>query len=171
MSDVGGHREGGRKNRTGGQATHPRRIEAQQRVAKALALRIQGVAYSAIAEQCGYKNGQRAHEAVKRAIVALPKDKAIEARTVELERLDRLMLTAWEKAISGDTGAGDYILRIMKRRAALAGLDAPVKAQVDNTGTTTLRWEDAEPYDKSEPDQDATPPSGPTGGTPPPGEI
>lgn len=92
---------------------------------KALRLREAGASYAMIAEQCGYKNATRAHEAVKRAIQALPREAATDCRKFEEDRLDRLMLAYWKRAVDGNLDAADYILRLMKRRAALLGLDAP----------------------------------------------
>jgi len=42
---------------------------------------------------------------------------------MELERLDRMQLGLYEKAIKGHEGAVDRILRIMNRRASYLGLD------------------------------------------------
>jgi hypothetical protein len=48
-------------------------------------------------------------------------------RKLECERLDRLLLAVWSRALSGDLDALDRALALMKRRAALLGLDAPRK--------------------------------------------
>jgi AraC-like DNA-binding protein len=105
--------------------TRPERIAAQERVKKALELRKAGVTYAVIAEKCGYKTPQHAHKAVTAAIQAIPREEAKEARKFEEDRLDRLMLAYWKKALDGDRDSADYILRVMKRRAAMLGLDAP----------------------------------------------
>lgn len=49
-----------------------------------------------------------------------------EVRTLELARLDQLHLAVWGRAIQGDYGAIDTVLKIMARRAKfLPGLEAP----------------------------------------------
>jgi hypothetical protein len=117
-------------SRNTGNKANGKAIERGERVNKALELRKAGCSFRVIAEQCGYKNAQRAHAAVKRALELIPRENALDVRRIEVERLDRLMLAAWERALKGDLDAGDYILRVMKRRAALLGIDAPTKTQV-----------------------------------------
>ena len=46
-------------------------------------------------------------------------------RRIENERLDQLWGPMYAKALNGDCRAVDSCLRIMNRRAALYGLDAP----------------------------------------------
>jgi hypothetical protein len=52
-------------------------------------------------------------------------------RSMEVERLDRMLLGLWESARVGHLGAVDRVLRIMERRSKLLGLDAPVKSDVN----------------------------------------
>lgn len=125
-------RNGGSK--ASGNSSNAKKIAAQIRVRKALQLRMAGATFQAIADQCGYKNAQRAHEAVKRAIKAIPRQEATEIKQMEADRLDRLMLAIWERATKGDTEATDRILKIMKRRADLLGLDAPAKHELGGLG-------------------------------------
>lgn len=61
-------------------------------------------------------------------------------RSLELQRLDRLQVALWNKALGGkredgtviapDVGAVHAILKIMERRARLLGLDAPQQVEV-----------------------------------------
>ena len=60
---------------------------------------------------------------VKRALGRVHQEPAFEIRKLEAERLDRLQLSFWQKAIGGDGRALDRVLRIMERRANLLGLD------------------------------------------------
>jgi hypothetical protein len=121
-------------SRNSGNKTSGKRIEAAERVRKALELRKAGATFAVIAVQCGYSNAQRAHEAVVAAIRALPREGAIEVRQLELERLDRLQLGMWERAIKGDAEAFSAVLRAMKRRAELIGLDAPTQHEHGGVG-------------------------------------
>lgn len=94
-----------------------------ERWAKALEYRKAGVAYAVIAERLGYADHTGARYAVEKAIATLVREPAEEVRTLELERLDRMMLGLYEKATKGHEGAVDRVLRIMDRRAKLLGLD------------------------------------------------
>jgi len=94
---------------------------------RALELRKAGADYEAIARQVGYASGSGAFKAIQAALKDVVREPAEEVRTIELERLDRIMLGLWKQATSGDARAVDRVLKIMERRAKLLGLDAPVK--------------------------------------------
>lgn len=56
-------------------------------------------------------------------------------RVLEERRLDAILMVLWPLVRGGDQGAVDRVLRVMQRRAALRGLDAPTKlAPTDPTG-------------------------------------
>ena len=126
-----------------------RRITARQRERQALELRMAGATYAKIAEALGISVAG-AHGAVMRALKRLNEkvtEDAEEMRRLELERLDSLMLTLWPQAKRGNQGAIDRILRIMKRRAELLGLDAPARTDVTTKGQpiTTIQFEWVKP--------------------------
>lgn len=110
-----------------GHKTNERKLTAIERQKHALELRKAGVPYSVIAERVGYKQASGAHAAVMSAMKATIKEPANEVRKLELERLDALLLAVWAKATSGDTKAVMTALRVMERRSAFLGLDAPIK--------------------------------------------
>ena len=110
----------------------PRKIAAAERLAKAVEMRKAGATYSLIATQLGYADESGAFRAVHRALQALNEKIAedlTEMKRLELERLDRLMVTLWPKATQGHLASVDRVLRIMERRAKLLGLDAPTKGE------------------------------------------
>lgn len=112
-------------------------ITAKQ--AKALELALAGASYEQIAKACGYQHRSSAMRIVKLAIKKWsPIDSAdAEAmRDVELARLDRLQAAHWSKALKGDHRSTEMILRIMRRRSLLIGLDAALK--VDATISADL---------------------------------
>ena len=111
--------------------TSPRRILAKQRSAQAIALRIGGATYPAIASVLGYNSPQAAAKAVGDSLAATVREPSDELRSLELERLDALFLALWPAAKRGVLGAADRCLRVMERRARLLGLDAPVSFSVD----------------------------------------
>lgn len=90
---------------------------------KAYELRLQGFSYRQIAEQLGYADKTGAHDAVQRAQKACVTEKREELRELELSRLDH-SLTKLAPAIErGEVPAILAGLKIMERRAKLAGLD------------------------------------------------
>lgn len=113
--------------------TSVRRLSAVERQLQALDLRKTGASYPQIARALGYKSPSGAFQAVNAALERVVREPAEEVRALELERLDRLQFAAWPAASQGDVKAIDAILRIMKRRAELLGLDAPTRINVTST--------------------------------------
>lgn len=114
-----------------------RRIEAVDRQRQALELKKAGVDYRTIASRLGYGGPSGAHKAVMTALKALVQEPAEALRTLELSRIDTMLLGVWPRARSGDDAAIATVLRLMERRARLLGLDAPQKREL--TGSIELR--------------------------------
>lgn len=106
-------------------------VPAAEKRAMAIELRRTGMTFDAIAVTVGFANRGAAFKAVQSGLREMLVDAgAEELRSLEAERLDELQRSRWEKAINGDDFALDRVLKIMKRRAELLGLDAPVKHEV-----------------------------------------
>ena len=116
-----------------------RRVQAHTRHLQALELRKAGVTYQAIADQLGYANARGAHKAVASALKATLREPAEELRTMELERLDAMLLPLWRRVQQGDERAVDRALKIMERRARLLGLDAPSKTEQSGSDGEPLK--------------------------------
>jgi hypothetical protein len=108
----------------------PEQLDRELRV---LELRRAGLTWQRIAEQVGYADHSGAYMAYKRALKRTLQQPADELRQAEIDRLDRLQLAAWPKAMNGDNASITTIIRIMERRARLIGLDMPVKIAQDVT--------------------------------------
>ncbi len=54
------------------------------------------------------------------------------ARRMELERLSAIGATYWERACNGDLKSAEFYLKIMERRSKLLGLDAAVRANIED---------------------------------------
>lgn len=119
--------------------THQRNIEAREKARQALELRKAGLSYEAIAARVGWSAKSTAYHAIGKALDAITREPAKRVRSLELERLDALLLALWQKARGGDAGAIDRILKIMERRAKLLGLDAPqrVEQTLEHSGHVT----------------------------------
>lgn len=124
-------------------ANDQRRLEAAERQRQALQLRQAGVAYEDIAQRLGYSGRSSAWRSVMSALKQTLQEPADEVRTLELERLDRMLLGLWPQAVHGNQGAVDRALRIMERRAKLLGLDAPTKSELSGPQGGPIEVNDA----------------------------
>jgi hypothetical protein len=106
----------------------PEQIERENKV---LELRSQSFTWRAIAESVGYASGAGALKAYMRAIKRQQQEPVEAALFMELSRLDELQSTYWEPAVQGNMRAGEFVLKIMDRRAKFLGLDAPTKIQAE----------------------------------------
>ncbi len=116
--------------------TDSRSTSAAERRAQAFKSRLSGCTFQAIGAALGISK-QAAHGLIKRELVRLTAETERDApvlRALELERLDSLIQACWEKAMAGDLGAVDRLLKISERRARFLGLDSPVQTAIDFLG-------------------------------------
>lgn len=111
---------------------------------KVLELRRAGLTWQRISEETGYADASGAYLAYKRAIKRTMQQPADELREQELDRIDRLQLALWPKAMKGDNASVNTIVRLMERRARLLGLDTPIKIQQD-----VVNWDGNESIDRA----------------------
>ena len=124
-------------------ATSPRRLVAVDRQRQALALRIQGMTLQQIADAVGYKSRQAAHVALTAAIrKSMRPPEVTHERYVDLERLDVALFHVLRELVGGelnpftgletvpDTDAVPKLVQLLRRRADMLGLDAPVKQEL-----------------------------------------
>jgi len=124
-----------------------RRLQAREREAQAVELRKNGLSYAAIGAELGISD-EGARKACKRALERMLselQESAEELREIELGRLDHMQTALWQKALDGDCQTIDRVLRIMQRRAKLAGLDAPerVEQTINEAGYTDDQIQEA----------------------------
>jgi hypothetical protein len=98
---------------------------------KVLDLRRAGFTFMRIAEEVGYRQASGAQRAYKRIMDRDKPQAPDEHRWQELDRLDRLQVALWPRAMKGDDRAINTIIRLMERRASLIGIDAPTKIQAE----------------------------------------
>lgn len=112
----------------GRKVTRPSDIQARQREADALRLRLAGLTLEQIAAQVGLQTPTGAWHAITRALErAVPPEDVDQLRATEAARLDRLLAARWQAALQGDDKAVDQCLRIIDQRRRLYGLDRPAK--------------------------------------------
>jgi hypothetical protein len=99
-------------------------LDRQMRAHKLLQKRLRGMSLFDIGQEetpsCSPQNiAQPIHE----ALANLPEQSLDHIRALEAARLDAMQAALWPQAELGDIAAIDRVLAIMKRRAALLGLD------------------------------------------------
>ena len=109
---------------------------AVEKQAEALALRKAGHTFEDIAERVGYASKSGAFKAVMSALRKTIQEPADELRRLELERLDVMLKSLWPFILKGSPRHVEIGLKVMDRRAALLGLDAP--KQVEDHRTVTI---------------------------------
>jgi hypothetical protein len=114
-----------------------RQLQRRELQRRALAARLSGATYEAIARELGYRTASAALRVVDRALIETAREPADEVRLLELARLDRLLLALWAAAVGPDVPLDqklrvvDRVLAIMERRAAYQGLDAPARVDIE----------------------------------------
>lgn len=117
-----------------GGARSARSILARERERQAVELRNTGASYAEIGAILRIST-QSAFNAVKKAvdrIIATTSESAEHVRVQELAKLDRIELAHWSMVDQADPKSSAVVLRCMERRAALLGLDAAKKVEVED---------------------------------------
>jgi len=127
----------------GKQKASATKVKLTEREVQALELRKAGYDLNTIAKRLGFRGRSGAYEAIKRALMKVITEPALEVREMELQRLDQIQRNYWTRMLKGDANIIDKLLRVMDRRARLLGLDAPVK--VEQTGDITVKIIDDKP--------------------------
>lgn len=95
-------------------------------VARAVGLRVAGIPFPVVAEQCGFESAEAARLAVHEALtLAAGFDPSTEVIT-GLARLDRLFAAVWRDAIGGDEGKARLAVKIMDQRFELLRLSGEI---------------------------------------------
>lgn len=122
-------------------------VETAERRRFILNMRKGGATYQAVANAAikhfGKENLPKGFDSryawydIKRELTRINKERDVlteEVRTLELERLDRMLDAIWGQVTQGHLGAIDRALRISERRARFEGLDAALKTDVTSGG-------------------------------------
>lgn len=112
-------------------------VQARVNERQALEMRLQGYSYADIAVALNIAI-DTARETIKRVMFRMAEttaEDAVEVRTLELERLDLMLVRLQEQIAKGSEKAIETALRIQERRSRLLGLDSPKKFELDNKVT------------------------------------
>ena len=96
-------------------------VDRNTRMRNALELRKAGVSYSEIAKRLGWNSPKSAYTAINKALMAQMSETVEEARQIEMERLNHLLMLAWAKAQGGDLAAMDRCVMLMREIRAVRG--------------------------------------------------
>jgi hypothetical protein len=116
-----------------GRPTNEERQQILDRRKQAVALRLAGVDWETVADQCGYASAGAACTDLKRhreQTRAGIDESLEELRNQELGRLERLQLALWPRALNGDVRAAETVIKIIDKRVGLLGLNAPIRHEV-----------------------------------------
>ena len=111
--------------------TTPPRVTARERQMQAVELRKAGSNYDEIARALGYANRGAAYKAVTSVLSRWDAEAAPELVALESARLDTMQRVLAPRILKGETDAIHAALRVMERRAKLAGLDYSEARQAD----------------------------------------
>lgn len=107
-----------------------KKVAVTERRRTALELRKSGLTYEQIAERQGQPDKMAARRDVMGAIKEIIAEPAAEVLQLELARLDGMFLALWDRCQTGEDRAITLALKIMERRAAFLGIDAPKNVQL-----------------------------------------
>jgi hypothetical protein len=118
---------------------HRNRALAASRGVRAVELRAAGLTYEQIAAELGYANRGTVYRIVSDALKTRTVEEVDQLRSLEVERLDKLQLGLWEKAMAGDVHAGSLALRLIMARCRLLGLVGPGLRGAQDPGSRCTR--------------------------------
>jgi type III secretion system FlhB-like substrate exporter len=129
-------------------ASKAQSAKAAEKRKKAVALRLAGMDWQAVADQSGYASAGAACTAVTEALkVHLQEQKEVveELRAVEIARYDRLQAAFWPKAITEkDPKAAEVVLKCIAGRVKLTGTEAPLRTEHSGPGGAPIAFTSAE---------------------------
>lgn len=103
-----------------------KRAEVSERRTKAIAMKLAGADWQAIADALGYSDRGAACKDVSRALEQYRREEAAaveELRQVTIARYDRLQAAFWQRAVNDkDPKAADVVLKCLAGRAKIEGI-------------------------------------------------
>jgi hypothetical protein len=121
--------------------TSPKAIERAELRKKALELRKAARPVREIAVKIG-RSKSETQRLIDEALrdVGPDHETKVRVRTLQLERIDTMVLGLWMRAKKGDEKAVTAVLKLEERRAKIVGSDAPTESKLRLTVTGQLNW-------------------------------
>jgi hypothetical protein len=104
------------------QGRHRNHVLARRRKVAAVQLITEGKTYRQAADELGYANAGTVHRLVQSALAERTLEAVDDLRHRESSRLDALLESIWQRAVSGDLRAAGEARRIIEAGARLHGL-------------------------------------------------
>lgn len=110
----------------------PKHPEVAERKQQAFDLRKAGASYRAIAQSLGvtHTTARRYVEGILADLAKQTRGTAEQYRTMQLERLQDMVLALMPQVRRGDVQAARALLGVMEREAKLLGIDAPTRIDI-----------------------------------------
>lgn len=141
------HTQAGKgKVKRGGLKKGSSRILSQQKRRQALELRKAGATYAQIAQSVGYNDASAAHKAVMKAFGEVIQEPVNELKTIQVERLNHMLVVLWPKVQQGDERAIGTALMVMNKIDALMGTEAAQRVTVKNENNILVVDGDKDDY-------------------------
>jgi AraC-like DNA-binding protein len=111
------------------------RAEADDRAAKAWRLRVMGAPWAVIARELGYANEANVHRAVRNYFGTVPQIDRDMMREMARQRGEQLWMRAYAEVerTGGAPAAIRAATEVLRRHAALDGLDEPTRVDLQHT--------------------------------------
>ena len=107
-----------------------KKMSVGEKTRRAMALKLAGASYAAIAQQMGYSDASAARKAVMRGMKSALQENAGELKRIHYGRLEHMLMLVWSDVNTRDLPSINTALAIMDRMERLYGLNAAEKLEV-----------------------------------------
>ena len=115
-----------------------KKLSTGEKTRRAMALKLSGASYAAIAATLGYSDASGARKAVMRGMKNSEQESATELRKIHYSRLEHMLMLLWPDVGAKDLPSMDRALSVMDRMEKLMGLNAASQIDVNTGGRETV---------------------------------
>ena len=115
-----------------------KKLSTGEKTRRAMALKLSGASYAAIADTLGYSDASGARKAVMRGMKNSQQESASEMRKIHFARLEHLLALLWPDVAAKDLPSMDRALSVMDRMEKLMGLNAASQLDITTGGRETV---------------------------------
>lgn len=116
----------------------PHAMSVGERTRRAMALKLSGASYAAIAAHLGYNDASAARKAVVRGMKGAQQENAGELRRIHYARLEHILTLLWPDVQGRDLASIQAALSVMDRMERLHGLNAAERLEVSAGRETVI---------------------------------
>ena len=115
-----------------------KKLSTGEKTRRAMALKLSGASYAAIADTLGYSDASGARKAVMRGMKNSEQESATELRKIHYSRLEHMLMLLWPDVGAKDLPSMDRALSVMDRMEKLMGLNAAAQLDITTGGRETV---------------------------------